>query len=133
MSGPTLTLVAEEPSSASKYPEADEDAPSGSAKTRVSLPAAQSNPFMASAEETAELFNSIDQDLDLAEASSQPQQHPEAESESESEDDRDEEEIEGVAWEMRQLEHKFEGLKEAYQLVDRLGEGEPSWAHTYTS
>lgn len=54
---------------------------------------------------------------------------PEEEEEEEEEgemDDRSEGELEGIAWEMQQLEKKFVGLKGTYKLVDRLGEGKLS-------
>lgn len=33
-------------------------------------------------------------------------------------------ELEGIAWEMQDLESKVGGLSQMYKLVDRLGEGE---------
>lgn len=78
------------------------------------------NPFLASPDETALLFDSIHGDIDAVEAE---QASAELDSDSESEDDRSEAEIEGIAWEMRQLENKFTDMRDAYKLVDRLGEG----------
>lgn len=49
-------------------------------------------------------------------------------SEADSNESRSDEELEGIAWEMQQLEKKFTGLKDTYKLVDRLGEGEHSTA-----
>jgi hypothetical protein len=61
--------------------------------------------------------------IEISSNSSSPRKDAESDYDS-GDDSRSEGEIEGIAWEMRQLESMFPQFQGHYQLKDRLGEGE---------
>lgn len=131
--------VAVELSSAEVQPQAEQqEAPAkepqqAAEASRVVPTPRPGDPFAATPGETEHLFLSLhpEEEDEVTNnnnnnnSNGKPEQEQHDAEESDSEDDtRSDGEIEGIAWEMRQLERKFSGLSDAYQLVDRLGEGQ---------